>query len=51
MEADHVTGYKDVVYQRDGVFARVSWQRGTVFLVGENVEFKNFADLEHWLAG
>lgn len=51
MEADPVTGYKDVVYQRGSLFVRVSWQRGTVFLVGENVEFKNFADLEHRLAG
>lgn len=50
MQRDPETGYKDAIFERGGMLARVSWKRGTIALVGQPHEFHNLAELESWLA-
>ena len=50
MQRDPGTGYKDAVFERNGVLARVSYDKGTISLVGQQREFDSLAELEEWLA-
>src|SRR4030042_2374008 len=49
---DGEQGFKDVCFGRDGIEARVSHDRGQVFLLrpGHSAPFKDFVELERWLA-
>jgi hypothetical protein len=49
MQRNLETGYKDAIFKRGGMLARVSWKRGTISLVGQPYEFDSLADLESWL--
>lgn len=46
-------GFKDVCFERDGVEACVSHARGDVYLLKpvHSTPFKDFVELERWLAG
>ena len=48
-QRDPESGLKDVIFERDGLLARVSWSNETIGIVGSGAEFKSLRKLEESL--
>jgi hypothetical protein len=49
-EQEPGTGYRDAVFERDGLLIRISWSQGTVELIGSAGRFQSIAELEQKIA-
>lgn len=49
-ERDPASGFKDAIFERDGLLIRISWKKGTVQIVGLADQFQSIAELEQQIA-